>query len=235
MSIGDNIDCAVLFGSSTSDVWMFGSAGSIWHFDGTKWIKQQQMVSGVSFTAGVSVSPAEAYAVGSGGAVLVWNGSSWNMAPKLVTSTLRSAWVAAPNDIWMVGDAGVILRGQGVAWTQVPKPTAASFNAVRGTGANDVYLVGAELWHWNGTAFGQFPRATAIPAIPSYVNLRDVVAWPDGTALVVGDFGTVLAYRQGSWSVLSFGDTHSLVKMTPVGTTDAWVVGDHQTILRYSP
>lgn len=233
MTLSETIDCGAIFGASPDDVWMLGTAGAIWHYDGSKWSKQQ-MQGGLSFLGGVAVSSKEAYAVGSGGTVLVWNGATWNPAPKLVSTPLCAAWAAAPNDIWVVGESGVILRGQGASFSVVPKPTAANFYAVRGTGPSDVHLLGAELWHWNGATFTQFPRAT-IPSIPSYVNLRDVVVWSNGTALAIGDFGTVLRYGQGSWTVQSYGDTRSLSGMAKVGSTDAWVVGDSQTILRYSP
>lgn len=234
LSLTENVDCGTLFGSARDDIWMLGVSGGIWHFDGAQWSKLG-MMSGLSFQGGVAVSKSEAYGVGLTGAILKWDGASWSQAPKLVTTPLRAAWAASPTDIWIVGDAGMILRGQGMSWTAVPKPTSASFLAVRGVSANDVHLVGAELWHWNGSVFAQFPRTTATPSIPSYVSLHDVVAWPDGSALAVGDFGTVLRYTQGSWTVGSYGDTRSLYGMVPSGATGAWIVGENQTILRYSP
>lgn len=234
-STGADIDCTALFGSARDDVWMFGRTGTVWHYDGLRWVIQPQTFPGVSFLGGVAVSRTAAYAVGSGGTILVWDGTMWSAAPKLVSTALRTAWAATPSDIWVVGEAGVILRGQGTTWSLIPKPTSASFYAVHGTSASDVHLVGAELWYWNGSSFAQFPRASATPSLPSSVNLRDVVVRTDGTALAVGDFGAVVQYRQGAWSVLSYGDTRSLVRMNPATATDAWVVGDAQTVLRYSP
>lgn len=234
VSLAENVDCGTLFGSARDDIWMLGVSGGIWHFDGWQWNKLQ-MLSGLSFQGGVALSKTEAYGVGLTGTVLKWDGSSWSLGPKLVATPLRAAWAASPTDIWIVGDAGVILRRQDVSWSVIPKPTSASFLSVRGVSSNDVHLVGAELWHWNGSIFSQFPRATATPSIPSYVNLHDVIAWPDGSALAVGDFGTVLRYAQGVWTVSSYGDARTLYGLAPSGATGAWVVGENQTILRYSP
>ncbi len=55
------------------------------------------------------------WAVGGGGTILRWNGSTWRSIPSPSTKELNAVALVSANDGWIVGSEGVILRTSGSA------------------------------------------------------------------------------------------------------------------------
>ena len=63
----------------------------------------------------LSGTATDLWAVGAGGLVSEWNGTTWRIArtavdPAPITYTMNALWVAGPDDIWVVGDHGTALH-----------------------------------------------------------------------------------------------------------------------------
>lgn len=101
--------------------------------------------------------------VGSGGAVLRFDGASWTRDDPVTDADLWGVWGNSPSDLWAVGGsegvAPVILRDTGNGFDAVDLPTLVRpgvtvFFKVWGSGPDDVYVVGQNgaVVHWDGSA-----------------------------------------------------------------------------------
>lgn len=102
-----------------------------------------------------ALSASDAWAVGSGGAIIHWNGSAWQQVKSPITARLSSISMIGPNDGWIVGDEkGVALHWDGKAWTGVRLPVDQKFYSIStlkdgtavavGSGGSIIRLVKAE-------------------------------------------------------------------------------------------
>jgi hypothetical protein len=195
-----------VWGSSATDVFAVGAAGTISRYDGASWT---QMASGTTATLhGVWGSGASnVYAVGEGGALLRYDGAQWSALPSGTASTLRGVWGSGPADIFVVGGAesgqtATVLRYSG-SWAPavagLPATSAILF-AVRGRGpTDDVYAVGPQTVY-------RFSRSTstwsAAHTLPAPITTASLWVSPAGDVFVGDHLDKVWRYSaaSGSWT-----------------------------------
>ncbi len=104
-----------------------------------------------AFTAVWGSSKSDAWAVGSGGTIAHFDGTSWAATPTGLRSTFFAVWGSGPEDVWAVSDAQVILhstgfRGASTTWTAVPTALSvantAYIDAVWGSSPTDIRIGG---------------------------------------------------------------------------------------------
>jgi hypothetical protein len=94
-----------VWGTSASNVFIVGSHGGIWHFDGTRW-QMMQSPTPLDLHAINGTGPADIYAVGAGGVALHYDGRAWmQMQPRAGAGDLRAV-SAVPGSVLAVGDLG---------------------------------------------------------------------------------------------------------------------------------
>jgi hypothetical protein len=132
-----------------ADVWAVGyagSAGQIWHFDGTSWKLSTDVPAGTGVLYGVwAASASETWAVGAFATILHRvAGGSWVSvsAPLLFSGTLSGVWGSGSSDVWAVGTGGNILHWDGTVWSQVPSAATKDLLSVSGAGTSDEWAVG---------------------------------------------------------------------------------------------
>jgi hypothetical protein len=139
------------------------------HFNGTSWTDVTVPVSSPTggLTDVLAVTPTDAYAVTTIGAILHWNGSTWtllNAATQTGAAVTGSAVAAlSPTDVW-VGSRTTLDHFNGTTWTSVPVPSTAGLtpagqtlagpDAAAAVGPGSVWLVGNTF-----TATGELPYA----------------------------------------------------------------------------
>ena len=79
------------------------------------------------------LSATDVIAVGDGGTILNYDGSSWTSATSGVGVTLHHVWGTAPDDIFSVGNSGTILHFDGSAWSAMTSNTAEDLRGVWGS------------------------------------------------------------------------------------------------------
>jgi hypothetical protein len=95
----------------------------------------------------------DVWAVGSGGTIVHYDGSTWSASTSGLTNTFNAVWASGPDDVYVVSTNTVLLHGTGVhggpasaaTWTPMPAPIAfgaALINAVWGSSASDVRIAG---------------------------------------------------------------------------------------------
>ena len=142
-----------VWGSSASDVWAVGDAGTIVHWNGAVWAT---VASGTKkdLKAIWGSGASNVWAVGVAGTILHWNGSAWTAETSPTTNPLAAIWGSGANDVWAVG--ADVLRWNGSEWTaklEAPAGTGVVVNGVWGSGPDDVWCMeGASeaFLHWDG-------------------------------------------------------------------------------------
>jgi hypothetical protein len=164
------VDCRQLYGvwgSGPGDVWIVGSAETIFHVSGgpptidvsrttTSADGQCGSASFINIVYNHDLrgiwgsSASNLWAVGHDGLILHGSGSpvTWTQVASGTSTHLTSIWGASSEDVWAVGLGGAIVHGTGspITWTTSPSGTTADLRSVWGSSSSDVWAVGA-----NGT------------------------------------------------------------------------------------
>ncbi len=206
-------------GTSSTDVWMVGTNGSIAHWDGKAF---ELHSSGTTATLwGVwAFAPNDAWAVGGtpGGAagpddvVLHYDGRRWRPEPlpdAPLGRSLFKVWGTSSSDLYVVGEAGTIWHRRGTAWTlesKTPLATGTLFT-VHGCSATEVYAVGGnDVLRSDGTAWSRVSVD-----LSSQVN---GVSCANGAVAIVGFGGSKQRLVAGKWvdefALEPFVDLHAV-------------------------
>ncbi len=160
-------------------------------YDGNQWSGQPGGFGGLN---GVSaVDPTHVWAVGDGGTILFYDGTSWSVQASGLTGDLVSVSAISWNHVWAVGQYGNILFFDGTSWTLQRGGADPAFY-LRGVSALDpthVWAVGddsggvATILFFDGTSW-----STQDPGVDTH--LFGASAFGSYNVLTVGDGGTIL-------------------------------------------
>jgi hypothetical protein len=248
--------------SSPSDAWAVGRITKVnknesritttiaFHWNGTAWATTTTpAISGSDLMSVADISPADAYAVGLGGA-LQWNGSSWSIfavpAPGGAAPALLNAVAAGgANDVWITGlyydnatgtDEPFTAHFNGTAWTSVPVPVnGGQFFGLTVVNPDDTWMVGYSsagsslIENWNGSSWQVVPN-------PGTGGLLSVTATSAGNVTAVGgnaQGASLLNWNGSAWSVVAVpqvGDTEALYSTSAaLGGQLTWAFGRSTT------
>jgi hypothetical protein len=195
------------------------------------------------------LSMLNAWAVGDGGTILFWSGSSWSTVTSPTTMNLYSVVFDSPTDGWAVGGSGttgIILRYNGTwsEWTAVSfSGYANATDTVNGTlygvtvsgdgmtgfavGSNGIAL------YWDGASDTWFGFTNV-----STNTLRAVGMAHDSTdAWAVGDSGTIVHWDGTNWTPMTSGSTSNLYTIQMFNSTAGFAAGgagDNGSVLMLS-
>lgn len=189
-------------------------------------------------------SARDVWAVGTGGTIVHWDGTTWAASPTKDGANLAGVWAWSADDAWAVGartNGAAAIHWDGTAWSSVTLPRltarAPALHGVWGSAPDDVWAVGEDdeglgalLLHWDGSSWSSM----AAPAVPGGMDYelhsvggngaRDV--WAVGT--VSGGYGYLLHWDGMTWSAQPASSSQiegSLAAVWVDGEEDAWSVG----------
>jgi hypothetical protein len=116
MTSGTTDTLFAIWGTSTTQVWAVGQAGTIVANSGTAtWTAQASGTTNDLRWLWGEPAPAgytgDAYAVGDNGTILHYNGTQWTPMWSGLTSTLRTVYGTSATNVYIGGDNGVALLG----------------------------------------------------------------------------------------------------------------------------
>ena len=134
-------------------------------------------------------SGSDVFAVGSGGAILHYNGSTWSAMSSGTTQTLNGVWGSSETDVFAVGSGGTILHYNGSTWSAMSSGTAFPLYGVWGSSGTDVFAVGDDSYwdnidihyykgiilHYNGSTWSTIASGTAFPLYGVWGSAADDV------------------------------------------------------------
>lgn len=161
------------------------------------------------------------------GAMLVRRGGAWAVEDRIDASSLDpllfKVWGRSPTDVWAVGEQGLALHFDGARWSRVDTGTHTRLLTVHGT-ATSLYAVGGT---GNAVLLERAADGTFADRAPALVPALDgVFALEGGGALAVGNGGTLLERRDGTWREVDSPPTSlDLHAVVTDAAGEAWAVG----------
>ncbi len=243
-------DLRAVWGSASTDVFAVGKRGLILHYNGTRW---KPMYGGtVECGFGYKMkdiwgsSATDIYAVGcydahgeqlescreNNGAILHYDGTSWEVLPTGIMSNLTGLWGSSASDIVAVGEGGAVYHFDGNTWTPETSNTTANLTAVWGASGSDLFAVGSNgtILHYNGMAWSPMTSGTTS-------QLNDVWGLSGTNVFAVGAGGTVLHYNGSDWQPPDppgSGTTEGLYHVWGSAPSKVFAAGSGGTILRFN-
>ena len=231
-------DLYAVWGSSSSDVWVVGVAGTVLHFDGNAWTALPPITT-KALTAiwgsGPSDIWADAYTIGGGGGQLFhYNGAVWAADTTTIPphDALGALWGSSATDVWTGGDAGYLLHYDGSHWSQVANSADEAVDGIWGSSGTDVWAVldatgtAGPIIDYNGSAWSS---ATA-PAVSRLWTI-----WGSGSSNVWagGDAGALVHYDGSNWAAVASATTATIRGIWGSSSANVWTVGTGGTIVHY--
>ncbi len=116
-------------------------------------------------------SATDLFAVGAGGVILRYNGSTWQTMTSNTSNALNGVWGSSGTNILAVGGNRTVMRYNGTSWASANSgvPTGAVLNDVWVSSDTLAYAVGngGVILRWNGTSWSSMTSGTT-------VNLYDI-------------------------------------------------------------
>lgn len=139
-----------VWGSSGTEIFASGSAGTLLRYDGSRWTTVPTPVSGVgSISAIWGTSPQDIF-IGTGevrgsvptGTIYHYDGAEWEAQYTKQPGGIHDLWGTSGQDVFAVGSGGLVLHYDGSAWTPMSAPTTQNLYGVWGSSGTDVFVVG---------------------------------------------------------------------------------------------
>ncbi|HEY8089184.1 MAG TPA: hypothetical protein VIF09_15100 [Polyangiaceae bacterium] len=160
------------------------------------WCWERPSFFGVEMTGVWGSSFSDVWAVGRGGTILHFDGTSWTRLPPITPEPLYDVHGSGPKDVWAVG-RHVVLHWDGTAWTSMNAPaTKGWLHTVFAVAPGDAWFGGdwQALMHWDGKQF----TLTEQNVVASY---RALVGFASNDVWAVGDSATVQHFDGTSWTL----------------------------------
>jgi hypothetical protein len=186
-------------------------------------------------SSGNDLTMLNAWAVGDGGTIVHWSGSSWTTVVSPKTMNLYSVVFTTPNDGWAVGGSssqGIILHYNGT-WNEWTRISFTGFTDSFDTINNTLYSVtvntdgtigwivgaGGVTLNWDGsTWFGLMGSS------PN--TMRSVaMAHNSAQAWAVGDQGTIMHWTGTAWESMNSPTNMPLYAIEMIDENSGWAAG----------
>ncbi len=207
-----------VWAASPDEVWVSGDNATWARWDGTRWTEGRitndtwsynsttypRTIYGLTAIGGTKANYHFLFTADSAGAILLWNGSDWD----LYYDTLDSAawWgiaTASDGTTYFVGEnndtgeprfAWDAYIGNAPAPVDVTSATTHGLRAAVANGTGDAWIAGMDgMFHWSGTALE--PQSA-----PSGAGLWATCSPGPDELFAVGSQGRVLHYATGTWT-----------------------------------
>jgi hypothetical protein len=210
-------------------------ASGIYRFDGTTATLSDAASNAFALWG---AAPNDLWAVGSGGSIRHWDGSSWTEEVSPTTSSLFEIWGSAADNVWAVGAQGAVVHWDGMTWTLNDTfPSPQILQAVWTTGPNDVWAAGANRTaaHWDGAlwSFRSLPFTFPFNSTESVLSIAGVGTDVLATTTALKNY----RWNGTAWELIADGQLCGLTRSTKLwaNESDLWAIGDKGQILRHVP
>ena len=178
------------------------------------------------------------FAVGDGGTIRRYNGSSWGTQTSGTTSNLKGVW-GSVTTVYAVGSGGTILQkalNVGTTWSTMTSSTPNGLNAIWGSSETDIFAVGdsGTIIHSNGSAWTTMGSPTTAKLLAVWGNsATDVYAVGNSHKEDYWE-RTVIHYNGTSWTMREAGNGVSLMSSWGSSGTNITAAGSFGGIMKYN-
>ena len=212
-----------------NQVFAVGNTGTILQNNGSDWIKQ--LVPTTTHLRTVwGRSDQEIYASGDEGIMLQWDGSEWQLMLNHPDVTIHAIW-GIQNQVFAIGENQTIYLLSNNQWNEVHRSIPGVFNSGAGDDMN-MFVVGKGLYD-KGIVM-QFMQSKWVKQLAVSNTLNSIWTFQPGSAMTVGDQGTIVFFDGAGWQGMDSGTVNHLKSVW--GTQKQLIaVGDNGTILSCEP
>ena len=212
-------------GLSRKNLWALGigdGVSKIYHYDGASWVLQYSTAA-ITLHSIAVIDSTHAWAVGSGGNILFYNGSSWSLQATL-GGYLNKVYALDSSHVWAVGDnaadQGALFFFDGSAWS-VKATYSETLKSLWVSDATHIWAITqlGEILFYNGSSM-------VSQASYSYA-LYDIDGYDSSHVWVVGQGGYIVFFNGTSWQLQSTA-SGVLFAVHVVGPGSVWAVGGTQ-------
>lgn len=133
-------------------IWLAGQQGNIIHFDGKKWIIDNNPYKRKlweNYSAGdlhdiQMINENLGWAVGKNGLILKYENGKWNKFPSPTNNELNKISMLNESFGWIVGEKGTTLKFENNEWKKIDNNFRLSFNSVKTISKELAFFVGAK-------------------------------------------------------------------------------------------
>jgi len=179
----------------------------------------------LSFTSVWGAAADDIWAVGSGGAIVHYDGDHWQRFERLTERDLTSVHGHSADDVWAVG-TDIALHWDGSSWSVKLQDISETLLGVWQTGPDDVWMVGLAwisdsglIRHWNGETWSG-TELRGVSSVWEVWNSPENKLWFGGSA--VGGTGFLGHGQDKQFSRASY-QGGSLRGIWGVSSDDVWV------------
>ncbi|MBL8635081.1 MAG: hypothetical protein JNM40_17770 [Myxococcales bacterium] len=219
-----------IWGTSASDIWAVGDAGTAMHYDGQSWSLQNSGTKN-ALNGVWSAIPNSAWVVGDTGTALHWDGSKFVSETSGTANHLNSVWGSSDGKLVAVGAQGTILQRNGTAWSPQSSGVTTNLYRVNGSDEQNIWVVGQTntVLKGNGSSWMKQPS-------PGLGPLADV--WTSGPSDVWAVGGTssldcgVARWDGAAWAT-SNACKLGLRALWGYAGREVWVAGAEKLVTRF--
>jgi len=226
-----------IWGTSDTDIFAVGDFGTIEHYDGKKWVKQNSS-SSRHLSDVWGTSPTNVYAVGEVDTtsqpykttLLHYNGMQWShVNTGLSAYSLHAIHGTAANRIWAVGGATVVMYFNGAKWTKTDVGVTGWHRTVFALNNSNVWLGGdaASMYNFDGTKWNL--STTGSPKAQIFYGLwgtNNKYLWAVG-----GNSRAMMRFDGTKWNTLI--STGTMYGIHGSGVNNIYAVGNSGTIRHF--
>jgi photosystem II stability/assembly factor-like uncharacterized protein len=197
-------------------------------YDTTFFLKQIDADVSVDLNGVFTFAENNVYAVGNGGLVIHYDGTTTTTLDAGTTEDLKDVFFVNENLGWVVGDNGAIFKYDGTDWTdETPAGTIGMFNTIDMLSETMGYVGGVDmmLYTYDGSAW------TAGETLVAPIN--DLAFLNADFGFAVGDDGMIEMFDAGTWTDQTSG-TKDFYAVSILSTTNVWTVGKSGKVFNYN-
>ena len=222
---------------SPTEVWIVGSNGNVWEYDGSNWTQHVGTgLWGANTINGVSAySSTEVWIVGNSGHVWEYDGTDWTQhsgTGRWEDANLGEVFAYSPTEVWIVGANGNVWEYDGSSWSQhsgTGRWDTQQINGVSVYSSTEVWIVGnsGHVWEHDGSSWTQHSGSGTWGTR----NINGVSAYSPTEVWIVGRNGSVWEHDGSSWTQHSGSGTWGTTNADTINgvsvhsPTEVWIVG----------
>jgi hypothetical protein len=202
--------------------------GAVWSFNGSQWTAMTVPQGTSDLRAIHGVSPRDIHAVGSSGALVHFDGSSWSQQVwpwDRYSSTMNAVW-SVGGTAFTGGFEGITMAYRGGSWSDIGH--AVSYRGLWAASPKEMYAVGffGGIDRFDGTQWTEQQSGTNRSLLGVWGSAPNDI-WATGAE------GLVLHSNGTTWTPVTSGTTQNLEDVWGADSRNVFAVGGGGTILRY--
>lgn len=214
---------------ASNDVWAVGAAGTILHWDGSKWSLEPSGTT-VQLNDLWAYNALKLWVVGHNSTILRYTPPSFTQDPVGGLGDLYAVRGIDPQKIWAAGTNNAAVKWNGTQWQQFGPGSLVTYRGIWPQDVNNAWTctVGGGIWAWH-------MQPDLLERNGGNADLLRMWGTSLSSLYAVGNSGQFL-HREtgGTWTALNSGTTVTLSGMWGPDSSQAWIVGSAGTVLRWS-